>query len=93
MTLSFWSGEEKTPDDLAAEGMRGSETYPSFNVGHWRFTVRTLDRHLIEDLKDFCRDISGHPRADRKFTFRLLRCTEEGRLGGWAWQKERVEIS
>ena len=96
-TLAPGFREEKTLADFVAETdlkgvASGSGTYPAFEVGGWQFTVKTLDRQLIGDLKDFCREISGHPRADRKFTFKLVRCTEQGRLGGWAWQKERVQV-
>jgi hypothetical protein len=70
----------------------GTGPYPVFEVGGWRFTVKTRDPRLIGDLEAFSREIAGHPRGDRKFTFRLIRSTEEGRLGGWAWQKERVQV-
>ena len=97
-SLSFWLGREVSregsaplPDGNEEPALPGP--YPAFEAGGWRFIVRTRDLRLIGDLEAFAREITGHPRADRKFTFRLLRCTEEGRLGGWAWQKERVEIS
>jgi len=88
-TLSSWFGKGEDPG--AGTGIPGQ--YPAFDVGEWRFTVKTLDLHLVEDLKAFCRDISGSPRADRKFTFKLIRCTEMGRLAGWAWNKERAQIA
>jgi hypothetical protein len=65
-------------------------TFPVFELGDWRFTVKTTDRPLIEELATFVREIIDLPRADAKFTFKLVHCTEEERLGGWAWQKERV---
>ena len=86
-SLSFWLRRE-----VSREGNAGTDPYPTFEAGGFRFTVRTRDLRLIGDLEAFAREIAGHPRADRKFTFRLLGCTEEGRLGGWAWQKERAEV-
>jgi hypothetical protein len=96
-TLSFWLDRDVPTDDGAplrhradASGLSGPD--PVFEVAGWRFIVKTRDPDLIGDLEAFAREIAGQPRADRKFTFGLIRCTEEGRLGGWAWQKERAEI-
>ena len=93
VTLSSWlKGEadrHPCPAEHHAQGIE-PEDYPSFELGSWRFTVKTGDLHLIEDLKAFVGDIAALPRADVKFTSKLVRCTEEGRLGGWAWQKERL---
>ena len=69
-----------------------SGIYPVFLVSGWKFTVKTRDLQLIADLKSHIGEISHYPRADLKFTFRLVRCTEQGRLAGWAWQKERLPI-
>ena len=95
-TLLPWFRRENHPDPVPVEAGPGSasdgqETYPSFRVGGWTFTVKTRDLQLIGDLKRYIEDISHSPRADAMFTFRLVRCTEQGRLGGWAWKKERVE--
>jgi hypothetical protein len=95
--LSFWFGKEgATGKSLPAEAdgvpeVQGS--FPAFEIGGWRFMVRTRDPGLIGDLENFSREISGHPWADRKFTSRLIQSTEQGRLGGWAWQKERLQES
>jgi hypothetical protein len=78
------------PDDMKVTP-KGEGTYPVFELGSWRFTVKTRDLPLIEELGAFAREIAGLPRADVKFTFRLVTCTEEGKLGGWAWQKERAK--
>ena len=96
-TLLPWFGREKNQEYLPAKTgsgpeTNGSGTYPSFQVGGWRFTVETGDLQLIGDLKKYIEDISRFPRPDAKFTSRLVRCTEQGRLGGWAWQKERAQI-
>jgi len=98
VTLSPWSGNDGNLEELTGDGDRGAgtggqERFPAFELGEWRFTVKTLDLRLVEDLKAFCQEISGSPRADRKFTFKLIRCTEMGRLAGWAWQKERAQIA
>ena len=97
-SLSPWlnRGRDREPvpaefDPRGAQGEPG--TFPSFELGSWRFTVKTRDLHLIDDLKAFVRDVADLPRADVKFTFKLVCCTEEGRLGGWAWEKERVQGS
>ncbi|MGA2933813.1 MAG: hypothetical protein ABSD81_01500 [Methanomicrobiales archaeon] len=97
-TLLHWFDREEDheclPPETGPKSVSGeSGTYPSFQVGGWKFTVKTWDLHLIGDLKNYIEDISHFPRADVKFTSRLVRCTEQGRLGGWAWQKERVQIS
>ena len=97
-TLLQWFGRETNHKYLPAEAgpkpvIDGSGTYPSFQVGGWKFTVKTRDLQLIGELGKYLEDISRFPRADAKFTFRLVRCTEQGRLGGWAWQKERMQIS
>lgn len=94
-SLLPWFGREGDPEHLIAEVDQkpvsgGSGTYPSFQVGGWKFTVKTRDPQLIGDLKNYIGGISHSPRADAKFTFKLVRCTEQGRLVGWAWQKERV---
>ena len=97
-TLLPWFNRDKNHEDLAVDASQNpvsdeSGTYPSFQVGGWKFTVKTRDLQLIGDLKNYIEDISHFPRADAKFTFKLVRCTEQGKLGGWAWQKERVQIS
>ena len=97
-TLLPWFAREKNhvclPAGTGPEPVsEGPGRYPVFQVSGWRFTVKTRDLQLIGDLGNYLRDISRFPRADSKFTFKLVRCTEQGRLGGWAWQKERVQIS
>ena len=97
-SLLPWFGRESNPEHLPAEADNkpvsdGSGAYPIFRVGGWKFTVKTRDLQLIGDLRSYIEGISHSPRADAKFTSRLVRCTEQGRLGGWAWQKERAEIS
>ena len=97
-SLTFWLGRDLTREDSAPVSDTGEEPplqmpFPTFETGGWRFIVRTRDLRLIDDLKAFAREIADQPRADRKFTSRLIRCTEEGNLGGWAWEKERVEVS
>jgi len=92
--LSPWlndRSEVPSPPETGIGGTGGC--FPTFELGEWRFTVKTHDLHLVEDLKAFVGDIAFLPRSDRKFTFKLVRCTEEGRLGGWAWQKERVPVT
>ena len=96
-TLPPWFSREKNHGYLRADPGRnpspdGAGTYPVFQVGGWKFTVKTRDLQLIGDLKRYIEDISHSPRADAMFTFRLVRCTEQGRLGGWAWQKERAQV-
>jgi len=93
-----WLTREMKYKDLPVEARQqivsdGSGIYPIFRVGGWKFTVKTRDLQLIGDLKNYIEDISHFPRADAKFTFKLVRCTEQGKLSGWAWQKERVQIS
>ena len=90
-TLSPWLNDGGERDYLPPGDSLSPGPYPTFELGSWRFTVKTLDLGLVEDLKTFCQEIDHHPRADRRFTFRLIKATEEGRLGGWAWQKERVQ--
>jgi hypothetical protein len=94
-TLLPWLEGEGNRDSspAASDRMGESVAYPTFELGSWRFTVKTKDLHLVEDLKAFVRDIIDLPRADAKFTFKLVHCTEDGRLAGWAWQKERVQGS
>ncbi|HVP25978.1 MAG TPA: hypothetical protein VMS81_08350 [Methanomicrobiales archaeon] len=87
--LNGEGNEDPSPVESDPAGEPGA--YPTFKLGSWRFTVKTRDLHLVEDLKAFVRDIIDLPRADAKFTFKLVRCTEDGRLAGWAWQKERVQ--
>jgi hypothetical protein len=96
-TLSPWLGKDASPGEIdpllyREEASGISVPDPAFEVAGWRFIVKTRDLRLISDLEAFAREIADHPRADRKFTFGLIRCTEEGRLRGWAWQKERVVI-
>jgi hypothetical protein len=96
-TLSFWLGRDASMEGRDTLSFRKdasgiSDPDPAFEVGGWRFIVKTSDLRLIGELEAFAREIADHPRADRKFTFGLIRCTEEGRLRGWAWQKERAEI-
>jgi hypothetical protein len=96
-TLSPWLTDEKDegphlppqPDLNITSDLSG--TYPTFELGIWRFTVKTGDLSLIEELGNFVREIVNLPRSDVKFTFKLVLCTEEGRLGGWAWQKVRMQ--
>jgi hypothetical protein len=84
--------EQRLPSQPGPEGAPGLQgTYPAFELGSWRFTVKTGDLSLIEELRGFVGEIADLPRADARFTFKLVLCTEEGRLGGWAWQKERVQ--
>jgi hypothetical protein len=83
-------GGPATPLPEAGADSDAPEAFPVFELGGWRFTVKTTDRPLIEELCTFAREIIDLPRADLKFTFKLIHSTEEGRLGGWAWQKERV---
>ena len=97
-SLLPWFGREQDHDRSPAGTDRpgvsdGSGTFPIFQVSGWKFTVKTRDLQLIGDLKSYLEDISHLPRADLKFTFRLVRCTEQGKLGGWAWQKERAQVS
>ena len=87
-TLAPWLNDGGDRDRLPA-GDRAAG-YPTFELGSWRFTVKTADPGLIEELGRFAGEIAHLPRADARFTFKLVFCTEEGRLGGWAWQKERV---
>jgi hypothetical protein len=63
---------------------------PSFDVGGWRFHVRTSNPELVQDLAEYCRAIAELERADVKFTLKLFDCTEKGRLQGWGWQKQRL---
>ena len=94
-TLSSRMGR-KTPQGRGGQGPgreatgTGSDTFPAFVLGGWRFVVKTRDHLFIRDLEAFAREIAPDPRADRRFTYRLLQSTEEGKLGGWAWQKERA---
>ena len=85
--------KDGTEDRSRPEGARNpvqEGAYPVFELGTWRFTVRTRDPRLIEDLRGFIREVGRNPRADVRFTLELVRCTEEGKLMGWAWQKERI---
>lgn len=61
-------------------------------VGNSRFLIRSGDRILLEDLSSFCESLKGMPRAEVRFTNKLLLCTEEGRLPPWGWQNQPNRI-
>ena len=92
-TLAPWLNDGGERDRLPAGDPLPAGSYPTFDLGSWRFTVKTADPGLIEELSRFAGEIAHLPRADARFTFKLVFCTEEGRLGGWAWRKERVAES
>lgn len=62
--------------------------YPVIEVGDSRFVVKSQDRLLIRELRLFCETLRGDPRAEVRFTNKLLTCTEEGRLQPWGWQRQ-----
>jgi hypothetical protein len=91
-TLEGWIGvPTETPMDAGDGGsaVRG-EHHPCFDVGNWRFQVRSQDAGLLEELRLLCRLLSASPRPEVDFTIRLIQCTEQGRLPGWGWARERI---
>jgi len=66
------------------------ENHPSFHVGNWRFRVHSQDAGLLEELWLLCRLLVASPRPEVDFTVRLIQCTEQGRLPGWGWTRERI---
>jgi hypothetical protein len=91
-TLEGWIGgrrELQIPEgDAGSHG--GDEDRPIFDVGNWRFRVRSQDGGLLEELQLLCRMLSASPRPEVDFTVRLIQCTEQGRLPGWGWTRERI---
>jgi hypothetical protein len=67
-----------------------SQISPSavIEVGNSLFIVKSGDSHLIHELRTFCETIREHPRAELRFTHKLIHCTEEGRLEPWGWQRQ-----
>jgi len=63
-------------------------SYPVIDVGSSRFIVKSGDSHLIQELRLYCETLRGSPRAEVRFTNRLIHCTEQGRLPPWGWQRQ-----
>ncbi|MDD1715912.1 MAG: hypothetical protein LUQ01_02835 [Methanolinea sp.] len=59
-------------------------------VGNSRFMIESGDLILIEELRRFHDSLKGDPRAVVRFTNKLIRCTEEGRLRAWGWQNQPI---
>ncbi|NTV00603.1 MAG: hypothetical protein HGA55_05725 [Methanoregulaceae archaeon] len=62
-------------------------------VGESRFIVRSGDKELIRELRLFTEDLKGDPRAEVRFTVKLLSCTEQGRLRPWGWQRQPAQVA
>ncbi len=65
-----------------------SNPYPIIEVGSSRFIIKSRDSNLIQELRLFCETLEESPRAEIRFTNRLIHCTEQGRLQPWAWQRQ-----
>jgi hypothetical protein len=62
-------------------------------VGKSRFIVRSGDHELIRELRLFTEGLKGDPRAEARFTVKLLSCTEQGRLRPWGWQRQPGQVA
>ena len=91
-TLDRWIGGRGEGQIPAGDGGSGGsdEDTPVFELGDWRFRVHSQDGGLLEELLLLCRMLSASPRPEVDFTVRLIQCTEQGRLPGWGWTRERV---
>jgi hypothetical protein len=61
-------------------------------VGRSCFIVKSADRDLIQELRHFSESLREDPRAEARFTVKLLSCTEQGRLRPWGWQRQPGQV-
>jgi len=93
VSLERWlpGGQDaQSPSGVGGGRSPQEEEDPSFEVGCWRFRVRSRDARLLEDLRLLCRLLAASSRPEVDFTARLIRCTEQGKLPGWGWTRERI---
>jgi hypothetical protein len=91
VSLGRWlPGGQDARVPFEEEACSPHEEDPSFDVGCWRFRVRSRDTGLLEDLRHLCGLLAASPRPEVDFTVRLIECTERGKLPGWGWTRERI---
>ncbi|MDD1715165.1 MAG: hypothetical protein LUQ61_07910 [Methanoregulaceae archaeon] len=85
--------EQKRCEHLFRTGTHPQDSGQAvIEVGNSRFIVRSGDGDLIRELLLFTEGLRGDPRAEVRFTVKLLSCTEQGRLRPWGWQRQPAQV-